>query len=152
MKHLIVLLSIVFYAFSSKGQDLNKKLHNAVIEKDTASVKFLLEQGANANYKPKVGFFEMSLLIWAAQNNDLADVKLLVEHNAEVDFRDAFKTTALMYAASKGSKDIVTYLISKGADVTAKDGQGNSVLSAAKESKNKELITIIEALLKNDSR
>ena len=132
----------------SYGQDLNKDLHKAVVAKDTIGVKKLLESGADANYRPKSGFFEMSLLIWAVQKQDYGNVKLLIEHKAEVDFKDAFKSTALMYAANTGNMDIVSYLISKGADPTATDDQGNSVLSAAKESKNKEVIELIKKLQK----
>jgi len=152
MKHLIVLSFIIFSASLAFGQDLNKDLYEAVTSKDTANVRRLLELGANPNSKPKVGFFELSLLIWACQNNDLSTVKLLVDHKADVDFRDAFKSTALMYAAYKGHIEIVSYLISKGADVNAKDSQGNSVLTAAKESKNKDLIKLIEGMQKNNSK
>ncbi|WP_419788510.1 ankyrin repeat domain-containing protein [Mucilaginibacter sp. SP1R1] len=103
---------------------------------------------ADANFKKKTGgFLEISMLILAVQNNDLRDVKLLVGHGAEVDWRDAFKTTALMYAANKGNKDIVIYLIKSGADVKAKDEQGNSVLSAAQEGKNNEVIGLIKKSL-----
>ena len=136
---------VVFNA--GKGQD--KKLYEAVSAKDTLQVKAALSKGANANFRVKAGFFEMSLLILAVQQNDFATVKLLLDHNAEVDFRDAFNLTALMFAAHSGNKNLVSYLISKGADVRADDGKGNSVLSAAQESKNQEVINLIEAQLKN---
>ncbi|MCI1185968.1 ankyrin repeat domain-containing protein [Hymenobacter sp. DH14] len=131
---------------TGKGQD--KKLYEAVSAKDTTQVQAALDKGANPNFRVKAGFFEMSLLILAVQKNDFATVKLLLDHQAEVDFRDAFNMTALMFAAHSGNKKLVSYLISKGADVKAHDGKGNSVLSAAQESKNQEVIQLIESKLK----
>jgi ankyrin repeat protein len=132
---------------TGKGQD--KKLYEAVSAKDTLRVAAALDKGANPNFRVKGGFFEMSLLILAVQQNDLATAKLLLDRKAEIDFRDAFNMTALMFAAHNGNKKTVSYLISKGADVRATDGKGNSVLSAAQESKNQEVISLIEAQLKN---
>jgi len=148
MKYFIILVLITLSTSFAFGQNLSKDLHEAVKAKDTSNVRRLLELGADPNYKAKVGFFELSLLIWASQNNDFQTVKLLVDHKAVVDFRDAFKSTALMYAAYKGNIEIVSYLIAKGADVNAKDDQGNSVLTAAKQSENKDLIKLITDLQK----
>ena len=131
---------------TGKGQD--KKMFEAVSAKDSLQVKAALNKGANPNFRVKAGFFEMSLLILAVQQNDFAIVKLLLDHKAEVDFRDAFNMTALMFAAHGGNEKLVSYLISKGADVRATDGKGNSVLSGAQESKNQEVISLIEAQLK----
>jgi len=148
MKTFITLI-LLFSATLAFGQTKDEQLYNAVMKSDSLKVETLLNQDANPNFKVKQGFFEFSPLIWAVQHQDLKIVKLLVEHKAEVDWRDGFKTTALMYAASKGNKAIVEFLIAHGADPNAKDEQGNSVLSAAKESKNDEVIKLIEKLLKN---
>ena len=129
-------------------QNINEQLYSAVSNKDSLAVKNFLEKKADPNFKKKTGgFLEISMLILAVQNDDINDVKLLVSHGAEVDWRDAFKITALMYAANKGNKDIVLYLIKNGADVNAKDDQGNSVLSAAQEGKNTEVMEMIKSLL-----
>lgn len=136
MKIVFSIIVLVLVTTTSFCQDLNEQLYKAVSNKDSLSVQNLLIKKADANFKKKTGgFLEISMLILAVQNNDLSDVKLLVGRGAEVDWRDAFKTTALMYAANKGNKDIVIYLIKSGADVKAKDEQGNSVLSAAEEGK-----------------
>ncbi|MBF9220879.1 ankyrin repeat domain-containing protein [Hymenobacter ruricola] len=153
----VSVLSLLLIAVSGHGQGVNfntgkgqdKKLFEAVSAQDSTQVKAALNKGANPNFRVKAGFFEMSLLILAVQKNDFATVKLLLDHNAEVDFRDAFNMTALMFAAHGGNTRMVSYLISKGADVQANDGKGNSVLSAAQESKNQEVIQLIESKLKN---
>jgi ankyrin repeat protein len=131
------------------GQTKNEQLFQAVMKNDSSKVEAYLNDGADPNFKIKKGFFEMDMLIWAVQHQDTKIITLLVEHKAEVDWRDAFKTTALMYAANTGNKTIVDFLIAHGADPNAKDEQGNSVLSAAKESKNEEVIKLIESLQKN---
>ncbi len=152
----IALLFLLLAAFAGYGQRIaintgkgeDKKLYEAISAKDSARVQAALDRGANPNFRIKAGSFEMSLLILAVQKNDFATIKMLLDHHAEVDFRDAFNTTALMFAAYGGNKDIVSYLISKGADVNANDGKGNSVLSAARESKNQEIINLIEDQLR----
>lgn len=145
------LILIILFTFSTAivcGQTTNEKLFKAVLDRDSVNVGILLSEGGNPNFKVKQGNFEMSMLINAVQKQDVKIVKLLLEHKAEVDFKDWFKTTALMYAANTGSKPIVELLIAYGANPKAKDGQGNSVLSAAKESKNQDVIKLIESLQK----
>jgi ankyrin repeat protein len=148
MKILLSIIALILVTTTSFCQDLNEQLYKAVSKKDSLTVRDLLIKKADPNLKKKTGgFLEISMLILAVQNNDLNDVKLLVSHGAEIDWRDAFKTTALMYAANTGNKDIVIYLIKSGADVKARDEQGNSVLSAAEEGKNIEVISLIKSLL-----
>jgi ankyrin repeat protein len=127
-----------------KAQTLNDKLAKAISDKDTTMVETLLKQGADANYKQKLGNVEMSLLILAVNKKNYKSVKLLVDHKAEVDWKDWFSTTALMYAANLGEINIIRYLLKNGADINAHDNQGNTVLSAAKEGNHPEVIKLIE--------
>jgi ankyrin repeat protein len=131
------------------GQTKDEQLFLAVMKNDSAKVETYLDNGADPNFKVKKSFLEMSMLIRAAQNNDIKIVKLLIQHKVEVDFRDVWKETALMYAAHFGNKAIVGSMLANGADQNAKDDQGNSVLSATKESKNEEVIKLIGGLQKN---
>ncbi len=152
MRSLITAFILFVFTTTAFCQNLNEQLYKAIHNKDSITVKNLLDKKANPDFKKKVGFFEMSMLILAVQNNDISDVKLLVSHGAKVDWRDAFSSTALMYAAALGNKDIILYLINNGADVNAKDKQGNSVLSAAKESKNSEAIEIVTSFINKKSQ
>ncbi len=144
----LITCCLIFISTLTFGQNKDELLYQAISKKDTAKVKSLLIQGANPNFKKKVGEFEISMLILAIQERNYTISKLLVDHKVDVNFKDWFKTTALMYAANFGDKHIVELLIANGADVNAKDEQGNSVLSAAKESKNEEVIKLIESLVK----
>src|SRR6195952_177453 len=122
MKKLTTLLIMMLLSNLSFAQSLNDKLYKAVSDKDTLMVDQLLQKGADAHYQKKSGgFFVMSMLILSAQKGDYKSTQLLVDHKAEVDWKDAFNSTALMYAAAIGDKRIVLYLISKGANVNADD-------------------------------
>jgi len=145
MKSILTLL-LIFTSLLSFSQSKNEQLYDAVSRHDSTKTETLLKQGADANFKMKASTFEISMLITAVMHQDTKIVKLLIEHKAEVDWRDWFKTTALMYAAHTGNKLIIDMLIAAGADPMAKDDQGNSVLSAAKESNNEIVIKQIESL------
>jgi ankyrin repeat protein len=139
---------LICYTTLTFGQNINEKLFKAVSNGDSTQVETLLNKGGDPNFKMKLASFEMSMLIESVQKQDFKIAKLLIEHKADVDYRDWFKTTALMYAANSGNTQIVKLLIAYHADPNAKDEQGNSVLSAAKESKNAEVIKLIGDLQK----
>jgi ankyrin repeat protein len=140
---------LLLFSVTAFSQSKNDQLYDAVTNTDTSKVESLLKTGADPNYKKKVMSFEISMLIWAVQQQNIKIVKLLVDYKAEVDWKDWFKTTALMYAAHTGNKPIIETLLKAGADPKAHDEQGNSVLTAAKESNNNEVITMIENLQTN---
>ena len=55
----------------------------------------------------------------AAEKNDIAKVKALLEEGADVNKRDESNKTALCIAAREGNEEIVKLLIDNGADVNA---------------------------------
>ena len=150
MKKILFVLVFNFGLFAlGYSQDKNQGLYKAITQNDVEQVAKLLQDSADANYVISSGAFEMTMLnaaINVSKNKNI--VELLLKNKADVNFKDAFNTTALMYAASSGNKEIVDLLLSYGADVNASDGQGNTVLSAAKESKNKAVIKLIENRIK----
>lgn len=148
MRNIFILLVTLLSGYNVFAQNINRKLYEAVSAADTVNVNYLLNNGADANYKEKIGSFGMSMLILAVNNQDFATIKLLITHKVNIDERDWFNSTALMYAAHSGNLDIIKCLIKNGADIHADDGQGNTVLSAAKEGKHQEAIQLIQDLLK----
>jgi ankyrin repeat protein len=141
MKNILVVL-LSFYSSVLMAQD-NDSLYRAVAKNDTTLLRQLIKQGADVNYIKQEGWMKVSPLITAVNGKNIALIKILLENRADVNWKDGFKTTALMYAASDGKEDIVKLLLDSGADVFAKDEQGNDVLSAAKESKNDKVIELI---------
>ena len=153
MKKLFLsLIAVLCLSFFSVGQEKNKLLYNAILNNDMDKVTKLLNDGADANYvytsnNPET---KVSMLIAAVNKRSMNMVKVLLEHKANVNFRDSFDTPAILYAASFGSKAMVDLLLQNGADINAKDGDGNTVLSAAKESKNTVLINYVKEKLKGN--
>src|ERR1051326_5928086 len=101
-------------------------LHTAAGSGHLEIVRYLLQQGANANAAKTIGDNETILmsaaLVYPGQTEDrkLEIVKLLVSKGANVKAHDRNLMTPLHNAASQGSAKIVAFLISHGADINAK--------------------------------
>jgi uncharacterized protein len=148
MKNTFLTLIFSLISVISFGQNKGEKLYNSVVKNDTEKSMKLISENADVNYVKESGWVKVNTLITAINNSNVEIVKALLEHKADVNWKDGFNTTALLYAASKGNRQIVDLLLKYGADINADDGQGNTVLTAAKESKNSELIAFIEAKMK----
>jgi len=111
-KTFITTLTILCISIYSYGQDKNENLYQSIVKNDKEKVNQLLSDKADANYIKSSGeWMKVNMLITAINNNNIDIVKLLIEHKAEVNWKDGFKTTALMYVASKGNKEIVTLIL-----------------------------------------
>jgi ankyrin repeat protein len=103
------------------------------------AMKFLLEQGADANVQNQFG---STALIWSA--TDLAKVQLLLDHGANPNLASKKGRTALLVAAmSDRSAPIVRLLISKGADIQAKDFLKTTALKAAAFGNDSETVGLL---------
>jgi ankyrin repeat protein len=148
MKKFITAIVILLSGYFAKAQSLNEQLLKALKIKNAGMVEQLLKAGANVNYVQDMNSFKVNLLILAIINQDIPTIHVLVEHKADLNWRDGFDDTALMYAAQIGNTLIISYLLDNGADIHAKDDKGNTVLSAAKEGKHEDAIKLIESKLK----
>ncbi len=81
----------------------NKKLLEAFGEGDTATVKELLDKGANPNIKTGGG---LPLLIIAAKKHDVVMLKMLLDKGADVNAKDESGWTALIWTAMMGYTNI----------------------------------------------
>lgn len=143
------LLTVVFLsaAMFSRAQNINNQLLAAVKTKNLPLVQLSLKSGADANAIEVTSNVRVSALILAVVTRDMDIVRVLVEHKAEVNWRDGFGDTALMYAAQTGDMAIIGYLLNNGADIHAKDLHGNTVLSAAREGNHPEAVKFIQSRL-----
>jgi ankyrin repeat protein len=102
----------------------------AALYGDVQFVNLLLEKGADANLSNDLG---INALMWAA--GDLAKVRALIAHGANINARSNYGYTALsVAAASPGNLPTVQLLLHKGADPKAvdKDGVGPLWLACAR--------------------
>ncbi|MEO8597433.1 MAG: ankyrin repeat domain-containing protein [Candidatus Solibacter sp.] len=76
----------------------------------SSTVRFLVEHGAKV---------DGLALVAAAQSNDLASLRILLEKNVPVNEKDEAGRTPLMWAAGNGNLKAVEMLLAKGADVNA---------------------------------
>ena len=139
-------LFVLGFGFAAAAQDKTPELFQAIRDQDAKKVEVLLDaQQADPNAVLQLGpGGQVSALTLAVNTSSVEVVKLLVQHQAQLEWKDWFDTTALVYAAGIGNKEMVEYLLESGADIRTDDGQGNTVLTAAQESKNKALVRLVE--------
>ncbi|NVO06583.1 MAG: ankyrin repeat domain-containing protein [Rhodoferax sp.] len=89
-------------------------------------VSKLVALGANVN-------FYLSPLHSAVYSGDVATVKYLLDHGANIEM-DSHGETPLLYANRLGRDAVKQFLISKGANLNAKDMYGYSISEAQKSS------------------
>jgi len=121
-------------------------LYRAVRAIDLASVKLLMDAGANPSLALKDGSTPLMAaaglgaprggdeeVTEAGDRNDPVDVmKLLVEKGADVNAVNDVGMTPMHYAVQRGSDRIVEYLASKGARFDIKNKQGRTAAEIAR--------------------
>lgn len=109
--------------------DLRKRdttpLHLAIGWADVATVRFLLDRGADPAARTGIG---STPLIWAAFFGDAAMCRLLLERGASAKDVNDEGTTALIGAAAYGDLERVNLLLEAGADLHARDHHGGDAL------------------------
>jgi len=100
-------------------------LINAAKNKDSRSLKLLIDRGADVNAKDRTGG---TALTAAALFGNAASVKLLIEHGADVNAALKSGVTPLILAIIRNDAEIVKMLLANGADRNAKDGSGSTTL------------------------
>jgi Ankyrin repeats (3 copies)/Planctomycete cytochrome C len=100
------------------------RLMTAALHGDTATVKRLLDGGANPNAANNAG---ATALMWAVP--DVATMRLLLDAGADVDARSDDNRSALVVASGiAGASPAVTFLLDYGADQWVSPGRGMSPL------------------------
>ncbi len=105
-------------------------LMHAVLQGKDTEVKQLIESGTDVNIQDHDGF---SALHFAAQNYQLASLKLLVEAGALIDASNKFGNTPLFIATfnSRGRGEIIQLLLKNGANSGYKNKSGVSPIDLA---------------------
>lgn len=142
-----IVLLVLLISNGAFSQDLNQNLIQAAKRGDTATVKSLLDKGADVNAKSnKSG---ATALIFAAELGHFKIAETLLARGADVNIKDnKFGGTALLVAAMYGHINIVEALLTKGADVNAKSNDGWTALMTAAQRGHSD---IVEALLNKEA-
>ena len=123
-------------------------LADAAMRRDSAKVRLLLKQGADANAAQGDG---MTALHWAAHNGDAGQVRMLFVAGARVDATTRNGSyTPLHLAAKAGNAAAVAALLGAGASVNATTTSGGATplhLAAAQGS-----VDVISALLEKGAK
>ncbi|MEK7434682.1 MAG: ankyrin repeat domain-containing protein, partial [Cyanobacteriota bacterium] len=104
------------------SEDLNKKLYDAIENKNLLLVKELVSKGIKVNQIITFSkeFKEITPLMWASKKGNNEMVKFLLSKGANVNDKDFFGKTSLMIASENGYKSIVETLINNNADLNSK--------------------------------
>jgi ankyrin repeat protein len=121
-------------ALVRNGVDLNAKsedslplLHEAVLNSDVATIKYLLKRGADPNSSNPGGITPVMLAV-----SDPEKLELLLAHGANVNAISAEGKSALILAAAqKRALPAVKLLLHKGAQVNQQDRRGGTALLMA---------------------
>jgi len=106
---------------------------------DQTCARALLDQGVSTSADP---FGNLPLLA-ATEHSNLPMMRLLVEHEADINAGDQMGTTALMCAAKNGSANEVCYLLAHGAKTNLLDKSGNTALSLARQHNRTEAVELL---------
>jgi ankyrin repeat protein len=114
----------------------NNALIEASLHGHLATVRTLLDQGANINAKGSGGATALMMACWWGH---VDVVRLLLDRGANVNAKGPDGYTALMEAARYGRFEITELLLERGADVNEKTATGKTAHSFAKEKGNSHL-------------
>ncbi len=104
-------------------------------------VKFLVENGANINYK---NYYGNSALMCASENNELEIIHFLLENGADINIKNDYNETPLIGSIMGNKLDAMKLLLENGANINNKN---QNILTIAKIHKcDEEMLIFIETL------
>ena len=118
---------------------LEPDLKSSIKQFELASIRELVERGANPNTTSRSG--------WEAGRTPLHDIasmnvveiaEILLDANADLEAHDRYyHNTPLIFAVEYGCREMTGFLLDRGADVSARDSSGRTALHlTAKEASN----------------
>ncbi|WP_225984472.1 ankyrin repeat domain-containing protein [Noviherbaspirillum aerium] len=124
----VLLLSVLFVAADAGAQDT--QLHAAARKGDVATLRVLLDKGANIDGRDATG---ATALLVATHNNRVEAARLLIEAGANVNAKDNIHDSPYLYAGARGHDDILKMTLAHGADLKSTNRYGGTALIPAAE-------------------
>ena len=116
-------------------------LHKASKKDDAIVVKWLVELGADVNWRNIRTC--RTPLFGACKFGNKSIVEYLIKHNAAIDVKDYKKETPLFGACKNGHEEIVKLLIEHGADVNKENNCRETPLFVACENGHKGIVKLL---------
>jgi ankyrin repeat protein len=171
-------LSMVYYIINNRElfkvsqKEIDEALSIAVYKNNYRMVKYLLENGANSNYKNKYGNAPLHLVkdknedtfpvmqellkhgadVNAKNRNDQTALHrinkpesalLLIKNGVDINAVTNSGNTALHLACEENLTDLASVLIEHGIDADKQDNEGNTALHIAARKKNSDIVTLL---------
>lgn len=116
------------------------RLADAAMKRDTATIRTLLQQKADANAPGKDG---TPALHWVVRVDDLETAQLLIRAGADVKLADRYGVTPLYLACANGNAAMIKLLLDSGADPNTVDPTGETALMTATKIGNLESVRVL---------
>ena len=148
MRQLRLAFLILLHALPSAlaAQDAQPRLWDASIAGDTAAIRAAVSAGAVVDsLDTRRSENGRRPLNWAALNDRVDAIRLLLELGAPIDARNRTGFTALHHAAEAGSTESARVLLDAGASTTILNQAGQTALDVAHENYSTGVAALIEA-------
>jgi len=132
-------------ANSVRLENAQYALWDAAKSGDVDILEAAIAQGADVNaLDVRTNQNGRRALNWAAWNNHVDAIEVLLEHRADVDGFNRTGFTAIHHSAENGSADAARVLIEAGADVNLPSLAGESPLERARREGHQEVVELLE--------
>ncbi|MEO8200554.1 MAG: ankyrin repeat domain-containing protein [Gemmatimonadota bacterium] len=130
---------------SARAQDAQSRLWDASISGDTAAITIALSEGASIDsLDTRRSVNGRRALNWAAWNNRVPALRLLLARGASINATNRTGFTALHHAAESGSDDALKFLLEAGADWTIPSTEGSYPVDTARLHANLGAVALLE--------
>ncbi len=138
----VALLAVMSAGWSLPAEAADLRLKQAIRAGDHATVRTLIENGADVNAPEADG---ATVLHWAVRWDDPESVDLLLRAGADADAANAYGVTPLPLACINRSAPLVSRLLAAGADPDAATSMGETALmTCARTGKVDTVSTLLE--------
>jgi ankyrin repeat protein len=148
-----ILLPTLIMAFAAtvQAQDAQSQLWDAALTGDTALIRHAVTAGARLDSLDTRRSANGRLALnWAALNNRVPAIELLLEMGAELEAENRTGFTALHHAAEVGAFEAARALLHAGADARHTNRAGMTPAGTARENGFGPLADLLEAAARGD--